>query len=131
MSEHELPFYSAHARELQGSTGAKIKAILAQNAIEYVREEGNNHFICKPIKAPNGEAYNSTTYILKSHKAFGFSCSCQGWQSKLRKHMADPINMPAPGCSHVAALYEHLKRQHLSVVREKVYGGVQTIFGVD
>lgn len=129
MTDDDLPFYSEHARAMQGSTAGKIKAILAQHAIEYDRE--NKEFICKPILQADGKPYNSTTYRLKSHKAFGFSCSCQGWTTKFNKHMADPINAAAPGCSHVAALYEFLKRQHQYVVAEKVYGGMQTIFGVE
>ena len=124
-----LVFYSEHAREVKGRTADKIKAILAQNAIEYNKDE--KCFLCKPILNRDGTPYNFTTHAMKSNKAFGFSCSCQGWTSKYKKHMADPINMPSPGCSHVNALYEHLKRQHLHIRQEKMEGGMQMIFGVD
>ena len=127
----QLVFYSAHARELVGKTDGKIKAILAQNCLEYVREEGNNHYACKPIKNPDGSPYNKHTYELKASKQFGFTCNCQGWQTKYKKHMADPVNSHSPNCSHVAALFEFLKRQHLHIRAEKIYGGFQTVFGVD
>jgi hypothetical protein len=129
MTSPSLIFYSAHTRELQGTTRNKIVAIIAQDAIEYDKE--NKCYICKPIKQRDGKPYNSTTYRMPSHKAFGFQCDCQGWQSKFKKHMADPINNGAPGCSHVAALYEFLKRRNMSIRTEKVAVGMQMTFGSD
>jgi hypothetical protein len=108
----KLIFYSNHAKELQGSTGSKIRAIIRQGAIEY--DKANKRFICKPIDNPDGTPYNSTTYAMKNHSQFGFECDCQGWQTKFKKHNADPINAPSPICSHVAALYEYLKRKNAS-----------------
>jgi len=125
----QLVFYSEHARELVGSTENKIKAILAQGCIEWDSEK--KCFICKPIMQKNGKPYNKTTHIIKNHKAFGFSCSCQWWQMKLKKHESDPINNPAPGCSHICALYEFLKRRNMNIRQEKIYGGMQTTFGVE
>lgn len=130
-AQTQLVFYSAHARELVGKTDGKIKAILAQGCIEYVREIENNHFVCKPIMNPDGSPYNKHTYILKASKQFGFTCNCQGWQTKYKKHMTDPVHAHSPNCSHVASLFEFLKRQHLDIRQEKIYGGMQTTFGVD
>lgn len=129
MNQTSLIFYSSHTKELVGSTEAKIRAILDQGAIEYDKE--NRQFICKPILQRNGTPYNKTTYTIQNHKAFGFACSCQGWVMKLKKHESDPINSKAPSCSHVAALYEYLKRRNMNIRQEKVYGGIQMTFGCD
>jgi hypothetical protein len=131
MSHNTLLFYSTHARELVGKTDAKIRAILAQGCIEYVREEGNNHFICKPIMNQDGTPYNKTTYEIKSHKVWGWTCTCQGFQSKMKKHMEDPINNSAPSCSHTIAMWEFIKRWNINRKQEKIYGGMQMTFGVD
>lgn len=121
-----LIFYSEHARELQGSTAAKISAILAQDAIEYSRER--KAWICKPILQGDGRPYNSTTYEMKGHKTFSWSCSCQGWVMKLRKHEADPLHQPAPSCSHVAALWEVLKRRNMALRETRVRQAMLAVF---
>lgn len=127
MTETErLIFYSDHTRAMQGTVGAKIKAILDQGCIEYAHEyidtdeEHNSNrwaiytcvYICKPIKQLNGKPYNKSTYVLQNHRQFGKSCSCCGWRTMLKRHESDPLNEEAPRCAHVAALYEFLKRQH-------------------
>ena len=133
-----LIFYSAHAREMLGSTKRKIQAILLQKAIEYVRAEGNNHYICKPINNPDGSPYNSTTYEMRSHKIWGWTCNCQAFTMRMKKHMGDPINIQAPSCSHTAAMWEYIKRLNMGRMKykeeirhEKMEGGMQMIFGVD
>lgn len=123
---NDLIFYSNHARALIGKTDDKIRRILTQGCIEYDKE--NKVFLCKPIMQNNGKPYNSTTYMIERHKAFGFSCDCQGWQSKFRKHEADPINMPSPYCSHVAALYEYLARQHKDRREMRIGQAMLTMF---
>ena len=125
-TQTSLIFYSEHAREVKGRTADKIKAILEQKAIEYNKEE--KCFLCKPILNRDGTPYNSTTHIMKSNKAFGFSCSCQGWTSKYKKHMSDPINSPSPGCSHVASLYEFLKRGHMYERQTRIRNAMEAIF---
>jgi hypothetical protein len=111
---------------MQGTTATKIKAIIDQGAIEYDRER--KIFLCKPIMQKNGKPYNHTTHELKSHAQFGFSCSCQAWQMRLEKHQEDPINQSAPGCSHVAALYEYLKRQHNTRRESNIGQAMLTMF---
>jgi len=113
---NDIIFYSAHTRQLCGSTEGKIKAILEQGCIEYNKEQ--KVFLCKPIMQRNGKPYNFTTYTMQSNKAFGFSCDCQAWTMRYRKHMEDPVKIPLPHCSHVAALWEYIKRGHI-IKREK------------
>jgi len=72
------------------------KAQLFLKNIEY--DADNKHFICKPIKG-----YNVRTRTFKRSKELGFLCSCQGFQSKLKKYRIDP-EAPAPYCSHIGAL---------------------------
>ncbi|VVB58112.1 Uncharacterised protein [Candidatus Anstonella stagnisolia] len=124
--ENGIIFYSAHARALCGSTEGKIKAILAQGCIEYDKER--KVFLCKPIMQPNGKPYNKTQYEMQRHKILGWSCSCQGWQSKHKKHLEDPIKYPSVGCSHVAALWEHIKRQHIVKRENNVTQALMTMF---
>ena len=111
-----LVFWSNHAKELQGSTGAKIKAILAQRAIEYIsadRATGvHGYFLIHPLKNADGTPYNKTTYKVESVKGI-FTCDCQGYCTKHERYKADPIENGPPVCSHVAAVHEHLKRIHL------------------
>jgi len=115
MSEH-LVFWSNHAKELQGSTGQKIKAILAQRAIEYVAADRvagtHGKFLIHPLKNKDGTPYNKTTYTVESIKGI-FTCDCQGYCSKEERYKADPIENGPPVCSHVAAVHEFLKRIHL------------------
>lgn len=108
MGKERIIFYSEHAKELQGSVGDKIEAIIAQGALAYDQQE--KCFYCRPIRQLNGKPYNSTTYEIHRHPAYAWSCNCQGWRTKLRKHLQDP-NAPAPGCSHIAALYESFARK--------------------
>jgi len=122
-------FYSEHCRELCGSTASKIAAILAQGCIEYSKEQ--KVFLCKPIMQQNGKPYNVTTHEIQNHKAFGFSCSCQAWQGRLKRHMEDPIKNRAPFCSHVAAVWEYLKRQHIVRRENNVAQAMITMFVED
>jgi hypothetical protein len=119
-------FYSETARELQGTVREKIAEIIAQNAIIY--DQPSKSFLCRPIMRKNGKPYNKTMHCMKSHKTFSWSCSCQGWTMKLARHEADPVNQPAPVCSHVAALWEFLKRRNMSIREGKVCGGMQMTF---
>ena len=93
MSEN-LIFYSAHTRKFEGSVKAKIRAILEQNAIEYDKDQ--KAFFCKPILQPSGKPYNSTTYELRAHREYGFSCSCQAWTTRNKAHEKDLENTPVP-----------------------------------
>lgn len=124
----KLIYYSEHARELVGSTDDKIRAILEQGCLEYIpaSDEERGHYLCHPIMQKNGKPYNKTTYKLKpgDKEAGGHtSCSCQGFQVRLKAWNTDPT-APRPNCSHVAALHELWKKTH------HVRQGMQSTFGV-
>ena len=123
----KLIFYSAHTRKFEASVRAKIRAILEQNAIEYDKEQ--KVFLCKPILQKDGTPYNHTTYTLKAHKEFEWTCSCQGFQTKLKEYGKDMENQPRPHCAHVAALWEYIKRGHLARREEKVGQAMLSLFG--
>lgn len=65
----------------------KVLKFLENNCIERV----DNHWICKPI-----EGYNTRTHTIEDNDGH-YSCSCQGYQSKLRKGLI-------PICSHIMAV---------------------------
>ena len=128
MRQRQLMFWSAHARELTGSTDGKVKAILAQGCLQYIPADGehSSHYLCHPIKNPDGSPYNKTTYLLKpSDKECGghTSCTCFGFRQQEKKWHADP-DAPRPSCSHAAALHELFSRKH------KLRQGIQSTFGV-
>lgn len=116
----KLIFYSEHARQLEGSVGAKIDR-LVNGHIRYNKK--TKCFEILPI-----EGYNSTTHLVKNHKAFGFSCSCQAWQGRLKKHEGKPTEEPAPSCSHVAAVYEHLARMNQERRQLKIIDAMENMF---
>jgi hypothetical protein len=101
----EVQYYSHHAKELKRSQQNKIDKFLEHGCIQYDRE--NKRYECRPLKG-----YNTRTYILERCKKFGFECSCQGFQSKLKKYNQNPFQNPEPSCSHVGALYEHFARKN-------------------
>lgn len=109
----DVQFYSAHARELKRTQQEKILKFIEHRCIEYSPEM--KCFLCHPIPG-----YNVTTYTVK-REGKGFSCNCQGYQTKLKRG-------EEASCSHIGATFEFLKRAHLSLVQEKIQSAL-TMFG--
>jgi hypothetical protein len=103
--KQSVVFWSNHAKELKGTQQDKIAKYLELDKIEYSKEL--KAFIVHPIPGTN------TDHEVKNHKQFGFSCTCQGWNMKLKKHETNPTTEPSPSCSHVGAIYEYLKRSNI------------------
>jgi hypothetical protein len=119
--DNGVQFYSHHARELKHTQQHKIDQFLSYNKIQYSPED--KCFYCLPLTEIN---YNKRTYTLKHDKELGFTCNCQGYQSKLRRYRQDP-KAGLPGCSHVGALYEHFSRTFRTRREENVYAGIQLV----
>lgn len=86
-------YYSEHFKQLimKGeetfTLRSKAQKFLENGSIVYDSE--NKQYLCLPIKS-----YNSSTYRLKyDDKLKDFSCSCQSFQTKLKKG-------EYPDCSH-------------------------------
>ncbi len=95
-------YWSEHYKELvmkgKETFTLRDKAVkfLENGSIVYDIE--NKQYLCLPIKG-----YNSSTYRLKyDEKIKDFSCSCQGFMTKLR-------HGEYPDCCHRIALYLFLK----------------------
>lgn len=96
----EVQYYSHHAQELKHTQQHKIDKFLEHGCIVYDNVE--KCFKCLPIPG-----YNSRTYVLLNKTVDkSFICTCQGFVTALKKNGKG-------SCSHVGALYEFLKRQHL------------------
>lgn len=147
-------FYSHHARALKYAQAEKVKAFIDGEPAEAEKIAGlskrvgcigysrdTHHFYCLPLKG-----YNTRTYELRPHKAYGFECNCQGWQDSRRtweafigemeairpllpisqwqrlkaRLMAIGGNLRPPICSHVATLYEYFARQNQAKRQEAI-----------
>lgn len=115
----EVQFYSHHAKELKYSQQQKIKKFLEYDCIKY--DSIKKEYLCLPIPG-----YNTRTYTLKWNKELKeFECNCQGFQTKMKKYLLDPITAPKPSCSHIGALYEHFAVLHKQRRETNAYLGLQ------
>jgi hypothetical protein len=83
--------------------------------IEY--DKATKEFYCGIL-----EGYNTRRRLLKRDKEFGFSCPCQGFQTKLKKYRESGNTSEEPFCSHIGALklffVERNKAHHFGPFKE-------------
>lgn len=126
----ELPFYSHHAQELEGSVGAKIRILVETDKIEYVKtvgHPGEENYAAGYWLIHNIPGYNTRTYTVKGDREFGFTCNCQAWVSRNKRFATDPA-AGTPTCAHVGAVYEFLARMNRVKKQEKVKTALLTMF---
>jgi len=119
ITEQNVIYWSAHARELQGSMRKKALDLLKHDCIKYLGQEHKSKkkgcFVILPLnretqvtdygrtwtKTPFDRDYNSTVYLIDRTITGRFRCTCQAWSTKERRLEG---REDGAQCTHVIAL---------------------------
>lgn len=130
LTQETVRYYSKHTKQLNGSQVSKALHFVKYNCIRYLGKDSEFKskycFICLPLnteqscdvdgelykKIPFDHDYNSRVYKIYKNEFENFECSCQGYQSKLKKGEIKEGNC---GCSHVLALFYTFKLKRFGI----------------
>ena len=104
-SPRTVQYYSSHTRALGHRQQNKVEKFLEHDCVRY--NPDTKQFSIAPIPG-----YNVTEHFLERDSELGWTCDCQGFAVRLKRHLENPLTEPSPICSHICTLLESFARRH-------------------